>query len=111
MQEFLKGPTLPLFMGPWSEAELQCAAHVMFPGAAQRVPELYPKWGGIPRDVLELADYPWHQDQLDRTISLCDPAAILQAARDIDTVSYDCHKLVHIQVNTVWAGVHARTSR
>ena len=52
----------------WSEDELKVAGQRLYSLAEQEVHDLFAKWGGSARYVLQYARYPSHQRDLDAAI-------------------------------------------
>ena len=85
------------YLPPWSLEELKKCRESIFDGKVTKaqVEELFRKWGGVARFVLEYADDPTQQDHLDKAIgtsrvrSIADTTDALKQAKDVS------HKVVH----------------
>lgn len=62
------------------------------------VDELYGRWGGIPRYVLEKANIKSDQDELDAAISKCETAHISTYTGSEGAPEHISHKLLHMIV-------------
>lgn len=85
------------YLPPWSLGELKKCRESIFDQKVTeaQVDELFRKWGGVARFVLEYANDPTQQDQLDKAIatsklrSIADTIDALTQAKDVS------HKVVH----------------
>jgi hypothetical protein len=60
------------FMPVWERKEIDdCRNKIFYDIEKKKVEELFLRWGGVPRFVLEQADEPSHQDLLDKAINKC----------------------------------------
>jgi hypothetical protein len=87
------------FMPTWSNNEMQSCREKLFPHlSVQQVNDLYDKWGGVPRFVLESALDEEKQKYLDRAIEAVDLDVIVQAIGNLDIRKGASHRLVHLLV-------------
>ncbi|PKB99367.1 hypothetical protein RhiirA5_462037, partial [Rhizophagus irregularis] len=87
------------YMPPWSWDEInKCRADIFAHLSENEVRELYIKWGGIPRNILEGARAKGIQKQLDGAINTCNESIFRYIGGDVakDDIS---HKLIHIWTN------------
>jgi len=85
------------YLPPWSLEELKrCRGSIFDPEVTEaKVEELFRKWGGVARFVLQYANEPTQQEQLDKAIatsklrSIADTIDALTQAKDVS------HKVVH----------------
>ena len=68
-QDFAKAGASTLLMPLWSEDELKVAGQRLYSLAEQEVQDLFAKWGGSARYVLQYARNPSRQRDLDTAIS------------------------------------------
>ncbi|GBC04353.1 hypothetical protein RclHR1_05630010 [Rhizophagus clarus] len=91
-------PTI-LFMPVWSWEEIdECRAKFFDHLSKERVLELYQKWGGVPRYILESANNPDTLNELEKAIELCD-VSMLKYIGGSDSTDIISHKIVHIYTN------------
>ncbi|CAB4481093.1 unnamed protein product [Rhizophagus irregularis] len=86
------------YMPPWSWDEINtCRADIFANLKEKKVRELYTKWGGIPRYILEGALVKGTQSQLNLAIKTCDESIFRYIGGDVEDIS---HKLIHIWTNS-----------
>ncbi|CAI2182402.1 1023_t:CDS:2, partial [Funneliformis geosporum] len=86
-------------MPVWKRKEIDdCRDKIFCNVKKEKVEELFLRWGGIPRFVLEQADDEAHQNQLDKAIKKCN-MDIFNYIGDSTGTDEMSHKLVHIYTN------------
>ena len=89
-----------LYMPVWDFDEIEDCRRLMFTNlTAERVRELFLRWGGVPRFVLEKADEESEQNSLDAVLSTAAFAKLEQAAGAIDMSDSLSHRLMHMVVS------------
>ncbi|CAI2179167.1 7075_t:CDS:2 [Funneliformis geosporum] len=86
-------------MPVWNRKEIDyCRNKIFYNVERETVENLFMRWGGVPRFVLEQTDESCLQDQLDKAIKKCnmDIFNYIGDSTDTDEMS---HKLVHIYTN------------
>ncbi|CAG8822376.1 1847_t:CDS:2, partial [Gigaspora rosea] len=87
------------FMPIWSWNEInECRIGMFNHLEIAKVEDLYSRWGGIPRFVLENALYSSQQNQLEEAISKCNNR-LLDFVGEIDHTDDISHRIVHIHTN------------
>jgi hypothetical protein len=91
------------YMPVWERKEIDdCRDKIFYNVGREKVEELFLRWGGIPRFVLEQAYERSHQDQLDKAIKKCNMDIFNYIGESTDTDEMS-HKLVHIYTNLPFA--------
>jgi len=86
-----------MWMPVWSDSEIESCRQICFPRLDKPlVDSLFEKWGGIPRFVLERAQDPKAQRELDDAIGIADLDKLLATIGEISHPDDTNHKLVHI---------------
>ncbi len=107
-RDFLKMPyAVPRWMPVWSPDEIEMCRSVFYPTLSQaKVQQLYDKWGGIPRYVLEKANVPAIQDSFARAIADAKLDNLIHSIGETNSDDDVSHKLVHMVVNGNYDGYH-----
>ncbi|GBC18883.2 hypothetical protein GLOIN_2v1453101 [Rhizophagus irregularis DAOM 181602=DAOM 197198] len=93
------GKKLVRYMPVWKFEEINKCREKLFNDLDKKqVMDLYLKWGGIPRFILENANDKTEQKKLDNAISIC-TEDIIKYIGEGDTQEDTSHKLVHIVTN------------
>ena len=89
------------YMPVWSYAEIEQCRNLLFEVTvtAAKSRELFVRWGGVPRYVLEKAHDSYTQQSLDDALSLADFSTLIAAAGSLDLADTNSHRLMHIIVN------------
>ncbi|RKP20608.1 hypothetical protein ROZALSC1DRAFT_19110 [Rozella allomycis CSF55] len=83
----------------WSKEEIQACRALLYASlSADDVDELYSKWGGVPKFVLENARDIFQQKKLDSAILSVDLDGLVKAIGNPDVYDLPAHRLVHITV-------------
>ncbi|CAI2201124.1 8508_t:CDS:1, partial [Funneliformis geosporum] len=91
------------FMPVWGRREIdECWDKIFYNIEKEKVEELFLKWGGIPRFVLEQADDKGYQDMLEKAINKCSMDIFKYVGESTDTDEMS-HKFVHIYTNIPFA--------
>ncbi len=95
--EYNKAAATPLIMPPWTLDELKDCCSLVYPNVELAlVSELYDKWGGVPRYVLEFANNKIKQRDLKSALVQINVNALRDCVGQTaapDTIS---HRLIHI---------------
>ena len=79
LQEFTKRPVKMLYMPLWSKEDLDRCRGTLYDIEQQRLDDLYAKYGGVVRNVLEKPanqDPGEDLDELNQAVSTCDMATV-----------------------------------
>ncbi|EFJ41911.1 hypothetical protein VOLCADRAFT_107467 [Volvox carteri f. nagariensis] len=100
VEEYAKQAGLRLWMGPWSDVELEAARGIMFSSVSKaKLSELYARWGGIPRYVLKYAANPELQEELDAAVATVNMDLLWKSVGNIEAAPDVSHKLIHVEVD------------
>eukprot|EP01132_Coremiostelium_polycephalum_P008570 gene8570-10543_t len=87
-----------LYMPIWSFDELS-TARILYPNVTeQKMKELFSKWGGIPRFVLQYALDKTQQEQMEIALGSKNLKACLESIGEVEAPDKATHKLVHYVV-------------
>lgn len=100
LTEFLKGRAQLRFMPVWRKPDLMAARELLYSSVTkERAEELYAKWGGVPRNVLERANHEDWQSMLETAFNRSPPLQlILRNLGELDQPNIFSHTLLHYDV-------------
>ena len=89
------------YMPVWSYDEIEQCRSLLFEATvtAAKARELFVRWGGVPRYVLEKAHDKTTQQSLGRALSLAKFSVLQDAAGSLDVADTNSHKLMRINVD------------
>jgi hypothetical protein len=88
------------YMPVWTHDEIKTCWHKLYKSTMDEefVEDLYSKWGGIARQVLEQAKDQGNLPLLEKAISSCDMDACIRSVGEISNKDDASHRIVHIIV-------------
>jgi hypothetical protein len=100
-KQFLKAHATLCLMPIWSIDELELVRANMYPAlSVEQVQQLHLRWGGIPRYVLQYANFPQHQALLDKAIAKCLTAGVSAVINNTSyfysNTSFPSEKVMHM---------------
>ncbi|GAM24294.1 hypothetical protein SAMD00019534_074690 [Acytostelium subglobosum LB1] len=97
-KEFLKNDrTARMYMPPWEKDEVDHVRPLLYPQVTQAtLDDLWSKWGGIPRFILEKADNPAFQHSLEQVIPTLNLDDCLKCIGEEDPQAPGSHKIIQI---------------
>ncbi|EGG19912.1 hypothetical protein DFA_07019 [Cavenderia fasciculata] len=97
-KEFLKdADSTRRYLPPWKKRELDTVRPLLYPSVTQvELDQLWNKWGGIPRFVLEKAHDQEFQRTLDQVIPTLDLDLCVKSVGQEDTQAPGSHKVIQI---------------
>jgi hypothetical protein len=98
----------------WTQDELELVRAKMYPDlSVEKVQQLHIRWGGVPRYVLQYANFAQHQALLDEAIARCLTAGVTAVIDDTSqfysNTSFPSDKVMHMNTTDfeskqlVWA--------
>ncbi|CAG8634163.1 15188_t:CDS:1 [Funneliformis mosseae] len=100
--EFDKHPlTKTRYMSTWDKREIDACWEKIYKNKVDKkiVDDLFYKWGGIPRFVLEKANEGTQQNKLQEAIDACDESILMSSIGKSEAKQDISHKLIHIMTN------------
>ena len=100
--EFDKQPlTKTRYMSTWDKSEIDTCWEEIYKDKVDKntVDDLFYKWGGIPRFVLEKANEATQQNKLKEAIDACDESILMASIGKSEAKQDISHKLIHIMTN------------